>query len=124
MADVYQSQILVFGAEASIADIHRRIEQQENLVSILLGRNRGDIRRGAALISQTVRAEVQAGLPSSLLERRPDLRAAEQELVVANADIAQARRNELLSAVQLCRALGGGWTEPAAPQTASAQTTR
>jgi multidrug efflux system outer membrane protein len=91
MADVYQSQILVFGAEASIADILRRIEQQENLLSILLGRNPGGIQRGTPLISQTVRAEVPAGLPASLLERRPDLRAAEQELVAANADIGQAK---------------------------------
>ena len=91
MADVYQSRILVFGAEASIADIHRRIEQQENLLSLLLGRNPGGIQRGVALISQTARAEVPAGLPSALLERRPDLRAAEQQLVAANADIGQAK---------------------------------
>jgi multidrug efflux system outer membrane protein len=91
MADVYQSKILVFAAEASVADIHRRIEQQENLLSILLGRNPGGIQRGPALISQTIRAEVPPGLPSSLLERRPDLRAAEQQLVSANADIGQAK---------------------------------
>jgi multidrug efflux system outer membrane protein len=91
MADVYQSRILVFGAEASIADILRRIEQQENLLSILLGRNPTEIQRGAALTTQTVRADVPAGLPSSLLERRPDLRAAEQQLVAANADIGQAK---------------------------------
>ena len=91
MADVYQAKILVFGAEASIADIHRRIEQQENLLSILLGRNPGDIQRGVALTSQKLRAEVPAGLPSALLERRPDLRFAEQQLVTANADIGQAK---------------------------------
>jgi multidrug efflux system outer membrane protein len=91
MADVYQSQILVYGAQASIADILRRIEQQENLLSILLGRNPGDIQRGSALATQTVRAEVPPGLPSSLLERRPDLRSAEQQLVAANADIGQAK---------------------------------
>ena len=91
MADVYQAQILVYTAEASIADIHRRIEQQENLLSILLGRNPGDMPRGAALISQAMRAEVPPGLPSSLLERRPDLLAAEQQLVAANADIGQAK---------------------------------
>src|SRR5262245_52464683 len=91
LQDVYQAQILVSTADASIADIHRRIEQQENLLSILLARNPGDIQRGPALISQTVRAEVPAGLPSSLLERRPDLRAAEQQLVAANADIGQAK---------------------------------
>jgi multidrug efflux system outer membrane protein len=89
--DVYQARILVFTAEAAIADIHRRIEQQENLLSILLGRNPGHLERGSPLISQTLRAEVPAGLPSSLLERRPDLRAAEQQLVAANADIGQAK---------------------------------
>lgn len=91
LQDVYQAQILVSTAEASIADTHRRIEQQENLLSILLGRNPGDIQRGTAMVSQTVRAEVPAGLPSSLLERRPDLRAVEQQLVAANADIGQAK---------------------------------
>jgi len=91
MQDAYQAQILVSTAEATIADTLRRIEQQENLLSILLGRNPGDIQRGAALTSQTVRAEVPAGLPSSVIERRPDLRVAEQLLVAANADIGQAR---------------------------------
>jgi multidrug efflux system outer membrane protein len=91
LQDVYQAQILVSTAEASIADTHRRIEQQENLLSILLGRNPGDIQRGAPLVSQTLRADIPPGLPSSLLERRPDLRAAEQQLVAANADIGQAR---------------------------------
>jgi multidrug efflux system outer membrane protein len=91
MADVYQSQILVYGAQASIADILRRIEQQENLMSILLGRNPGEIKRAPALGSPAARAEVPPGLPASLLERRPDLRAAEQQLVAANADIGQAK---------------------------------
>jgi len=91
MQDVYQAQILVSTAEASLADISRRVEQQENLLSILLGRNPGDIQRGAALISQAMRKEVPPGLPSSLLERRPDLRVAEQQLVAANADIGGAK---------------------------------
>jgi multidrug efflux system outer membrane protein len=91
MQDVYQAKILVSTAEASIADTHRRIEQQENLFSTLLGRNPGPIDRGAALISETVRAEVPPGLPAALLERRPDLRAAEQLLIAANADIGQAK---------------------------------
>ena len=91
MQDVYQSQILVSTAEAAIADIHQRVEQQENLLSVLLGRNPGELGRGPSLTAQSVRAEVPAGLPSSLLERRPDLRLAEQQLVAANADIGQAR---------------------------------
>jgi multidrug efflux system outer membrane protein len=89
--DVYQARILVFTAEAATADTHRRIEQQENLLSILLGRNPGHIQRGGPLVSQTVLAEVPPGLPSSLLERRPDIRAAEEQLVAANADIGQAK---------------------------------
>jgi len=91
MQDVYQAQILVSTAEAAIADTHRRIEQQENQLSILLGRNPGNIERGEALISQELRAEVPPGLPSSLLERRPDVKSAEEQLVAANADIGQAK---------------------------------
>jgi len=91
MSDVYQARILVSGAEASIAEIHRRIEQQENFLNILLGRNPGPIQRGTPLVSQVVRGEVPPGLPSSLLERRPDIRAAEQQLVAANASIGQAK---------------------------------
>jgi multidrug efflux system outer membrane protein len=91
MQDVYQAQILVHTAEAAIADTHRRIEQQENLLCILLGRNPGPIARGTKLVAQNLRAEVPPGLPSSLLERRPDLRAAEEQLVAANADIGQAK---------------------------------
>ncbi len=89
--DVYQAEILVFTAEAAIVDTHRRIEQQENLLSILLGRNPGLVQRGSPLTLQTLRAEVPPGLPATLLERRPDLRAAEQQLVAANADIGQAK---------------------------------
>ncbi len=89
--DVYQARVLVFTAEAAIVDTQRRIEQQENLLSILLGRNPGHIERSQPLVSYELRAEVPPGLPSSLLERRPDLRAAEQQLVAANADIGQAK---------------------------------
>jgi multidrug efflux system outer membrane protein len=89
--DVHQARILVYTAEASIADTHRRIEQQENLLSILLGRNPGPVDRGGPLVSQTLRVDVPPGLSSSLLERRPDVRAAEQNLVAANANIGQAK---------------------------------
>jgi multidrug efflux system outer membrane protein len=91
LQDVFQAQILVSTAEASMADIHRRIEQQENRLSILLGRNPGGIRRGEALVNKAPRLDVPPGLPSSLLERRPDIRLAEQQLIAANADIGQAR---------------------------------
>ncbi len=91
MQDVYQSKILVAQAEASIADTLRRIEQTENEMNLLLGRNPGTIQRGTPLNDQKLRATVPAGLPSALLERRPDIRGAEEELVAANADIGQAK---------------------------------
>jgi outer membrane protein, multidrug efflux system len=91
MQDVAQAKILVYSAEASIVAIQRLREQQENALCILLGRNPGSIQRGPGFTAQQVRAEVPAGLPSSLIERRPDLRAAEQQLVAANADIGQAK---------------------------------
>jgi len=91
LQDVYQAKILVFTADAAIADTLQRIEQKENELSILLGRNPGKMERGDSLAIRKVRAEVPPGLPSSLLERRPDIRAAEQELVAANANIGQAK---------------------------------
>jgi multidrug efflux system outer membrane protein len=91
MQDVHQAQILVASAEASIADTHRRIEQQENELSVLLGRNPGSPPRGAAFLGQNLDVTVPPGLPSDLLERRPDIRTAEQLLVAANADIGQAK---------------------------------
>lgn len=91
MQDVAQARILVYGAEASIVDIQRRREQQENALCILLGRNPGSIQRGEGFTAKQVRPEVPTGLPSSLLEHRPDIRFAEEQLVAANADIGQAK---------------------------------
>jgi multidrug efflux system outer membrane protein len=91
MQDVAQAKILVYGAEASIVDIQRAREQQENALCVLLGRNPGPIQRGKGFAEQKARAEVPPGLPSSLLERRPDVQTAEQLLVAANADIGQAK---------------------------------
>ncbi len=91
LQDVAQSRILVYSAEASIVDIQRQREQQENALCILLGRNPGSIQRGEGFANQQVRAEVPAGLPSSLLERRPDIRFAEEELIAASANIGQAK---------------------------------
>jgi outer membrane protein, multidrug efflux system len=91
MQDVYQAQILVATAEASIADTHRRIEQKENELCILLGRNPGSPQRGEGLLRQNLDITVPPGLPSELIDRRPDIRTAEQQLVAANADIGQAK---------------------------------
>ena len=91
MMDVRQSEQLVYGAAANIPDLERRIEQQENFISILLGKNPGPIARGKPLIENTIPATVPAGLPSALLERRPDIQSAEQLLVAANARIGVAK---------------------------------
>jgi len=91
MQAVYQARVLVATADASITDTQRRIEQKENELSILLGRNPGKIERSSALKDESLRAEVPPGLPSDLLERRPDIRAAEQQLVAFNANIGEAK---------------------------------
>ncbi len=91
MQDVYQAEVLVSAARAAIADARRRVEQTENELNLLLGRNPGSPQRGESFLRQRVEVLVPPGLPSDLLERRPDLRAAEQLLVAANADIGQAK---------------------------------
>jgi multidrug efflux system outer membrane protein len=91
MVDVRQSEQLVYTAAAAIPDLERQIEQQENLISILLGQNPGPIARQRLLVQEQFPPVVPAGLPSSLLERRPDLQSAEQQLVAANAQIGVAK---------------------------------
>jgi multidrug efflux system outer membrane protein len=91
MLDVRQSEQLVYGAAAAIPDLERQIEQQENFISILLGQNPGAIKRGVPLTEIRHLPEVPAGLPSSLLERRPDIQVAEQLIVSANARIGVAK---------------------------------
>lgn len=91
LLDVRQSEQLVYTAAEEVPDFERQIAQQENALSILLGRNPGDIPRGLKLTEQPHSPEVPAGLPSSLLERRPDIREAEQNLISANAQIGVAR---------------------------------
>jgi len=76
---------------AIIPDLERRIAQQENFINFLLARNPGTIPRGAVLTDQYYPPTVPAGLPSELLERRPDVQSAEQLLVAANADIGAAK---------------------------------
>jgi outer membrane protein, multidrug efflux system len=87
LLDVRQAEQLVFGAAASISALELRIEQQENFISVLLGNNPESIARGRPLLDQPHPPEVPPGLPSSLLEHRPDILQAEQQLVAANAQI-------------------------------------
>ena len=90
--DVRQAEQVLYTATAQIASIERQIAQTENAVSLLAGREPGDVARSAAFIDTfDARALVPAGLPSLLLARRPDIRQAEQTLVAANAQIGVAR---------------------------------
>jgi len=76
---------------AVIPELERRIAVQENLINFLLARNPGPVPRGTVLVDQYHPPAIPAGLPSALLERRPDVQSAEQLLVAANADIGAAR---------------------------------
>jgi outer membrane protein, multidrug efflux system len=76
---------------STIPDLERQIAIQENQINLLLGRNPGPIPRGTALTEQYSPPSIPAGLPSALLERRPDIKTAEDLLVAANANIGAAK---------------------------------
>jgi multidrug efflux system outer membrane protein len=91
LADVRQAEQLYYTAQAEIPNLQSQIEQQENSLALLLGRDPGPIARGQDIADMPHPADVPVGLPSDLLERRPDVRRAEQLLVQANANIGVAR---------------------------------
>ena len=76
---------------STIPELERQIGIQENQINLLLGRNPGPIPRGTALTDQYYPPSIPAGLPSALLERRPDIKAAEELLVSANANVGAAK---------------------------------
>ncbi len=88
---VLMTENLLYGAEAVVPDLKRAIEQQENRINVLLGRNPGSIIRGKSLLEQDLTVTIPPGLTSALLERRPDIRSAEETLVAANARIGEAK---------------------------------
>src|SRR6267378_3077637 len=92
MLDVRQAEELVYQASQTIPDTERLIEQTENQISLLLGNSPSPIPRGASLSQQKELPAVPAGLPSSLLERRPDIRSAEQLLISEYALVSAAKR--------------------------------
>jgi multidrug efflux system outer membrane protein len=103
--DVRQAETLLYGAEATLLEIERLIALRQNEISLLLGRNPGPVPRGVPLAEQTLVDAIPAGLPSDLLLRRPDLRAAEQQLIAANANIGAARA-AYFPTISLTAALG------------------
>jgi outer membrane protein, multidrug efflux system len=89
--DLRQAEAELASTTAQIPELERQIVQTENRLSILLGRNPGGVTRGRPLVEQTFPPTIPAGLPSALLERRPDIRQAEASLVAANARIGVAK---------------------------------
>jgi outer membrane protein, multidrug efflux system len=95
-------------ANAQIPDFERQIAQQEDAISILLGNYPQGVPRGRVLAEQTLPPDVPPGLPSSLLERRPDIRQAEQLLIAANAQIGVAKA-QFFPQISLTGAGGGAF---------------
>jgi outer membrane protein, multidrug efflux system len=92
MLEVRQAEELVYDASEVIPDLEQAIEQQENFISFLIGKNPQPILRGRPMREQQMPPEVPAGLPSDLIERRPDILSAEQDLIAANLRIEVAKK--------------------------------
>ncbi len=91
-SDLRQAESNYFGAEATIAAIERSRAQAENALSILIGRNPGPIVRKPGTEAMAVPPQLPAGLPSALLQRRPDVLAAEQQVLSSDASLDAARK--------------------------------
>jgi NodT family efflux transporter outer membrane factor (OMF) lipoprotein len=110
LLDRRQAEQLVYTAAESIPGILQQIEQTENQIKLLLGENPGEVARGRGFMEQTLPPQVPPGLPSGLLERRPDIRASEQALIAANAQIGVAKA-AYFPQLSLSGALGGQSTQ-------------
>ena len=106
--DVLQAQQVLDTANAQIPDLERAIAQEENAISTLMGDYPHDVSRGLPLIEQSLPPEVPAGLPSSIVERRPDIREAEQILIASNAEIGVAKA-QFFPQIALTGSAGGSF---------------
>ena len=106
----YQQAVAEYqNAAVQVPLLERQIAQQENAISLLLGHNPGPIQRGVTL-DKLALPQVPGGLPSDLLERRPDIRQAEQQLIAANAQIGVAKA-AFFPAISLTGFFGGASTD-------------
>ena len=110
LLDLRQAEELVNSAAAQVPQIQQQVEQTENDLSLLMGNPPADIPRGRKFLEQELPPDVPAGLPSALLDRRPDIRAAEQALVAANANIGVAKA-AYFPQISLSGFLGGQSTQ-------------
>ena len=104
--DVQQAEQLLYTATGQMASLEREIAQAENALSLLLGQAPADVPRGRPLEAFQAPPSVPVGLPSALLERRPDIRQAEQQLIAANAEIGAAKA-EYFPRISLTGFFGG-----------------
>jgi multidrug efflux system outer membrane protein len=108
MLDVRQAEVLLYTAAETIPDVERRMEQTENFISILLGRNPDAVPRGRPLPEQLALPTLPSGLPARLVERRPDIRLSEAQLAAATARIGVAKADYFPRITLLATAGGGG----------------
>jgi multidrug efflux system outer membrane protein len=108
LIDVRQAEILVSQAAEAVVETQRQIEQTENAISVLLGRNPDAVPRGRPLLQQITLPEAPPGVPSSLFERRPDIRQAEAQLAAATARIGVAKADFYPRVFLSGAAAGGG----------------
>jgi multidrug efflux system outer membrane protein len=106
--DVLQAQQVLDTANATVPNLERQIAQEENAISILLGNYPQDVARGLPLVEQALPPEVPPGIPSSIIERRPDIREAEQNLIAANAEIGVAKA-DFFPQISLTGSVGGAF---------------
>jgi multidrug efflux system outer membrane protein len=91
LSDVRQAEELLYTASSEIPQLEQQIQQQENAINLLLGKNPGPLTHGDSDALAPPPQDLPVGLPSQLLERRPDIRQAEATLIAANAQIGVAR---------------------------------
>jgi outer membrane protein, multidrug efflux system len=119
--EISRARAALRSVSASIPELKRQIELKENQVNVLLGRNPGWIPRKSGQLEELVSPNIPPGLPAALLERRPDIRQAEQQLRAANAQIGMAA-GEFLPKVGLTALYGGVSTELSALTSGTANT--